>query len=133
MKFTNNKYSIKGLGIYIGLIIFLSAVVFLLFSNMFERSAPQIKVQNEIYWNFQNINSPQGYEIGRIFARVSGYDLTDVPYNSSFAGYKDWFLQNYRRPSYTVEAGIGESPLPLSQFNQIYNDNIGILIIGAAV
>ena len=53
MKFTNNKYSIKGLGIYIGLIIFLSAVVFLLFSNMFERSAPQIKVQNEIYWNFQ--------------------------------------------------------------------------------
>ena len=53
MKFTNNKYSIKGLGIYIGLIIFLSAVVFLLFSNMFERNAPQIKVQNEIYWNFK--------------------------------------------------------------------------------
>ena len=54
MKFTNNKYSIKGLGIYVGLIIFLSAVVFVLFSNMFERSAPQIKVQNEIYWNFKN-------------------------------------------------------------------------------
>lgn len=66
-------------------------------------------------------------------AEASGYKLTDVPYESSFAGYKDWFLQKYRRPSYTVEAGIGESPLPLSQFNEIYNDNIGILIIGAAV
>ena len=53
MKFTNNKYSIKGLGIYVGLIIFLSAVVFVLFSSMFERNAPQIKVQNEIYWNFK--------------------------------------------------------------------------------
>jgi murein DD-endopeptidase MepM/ murein hydrolase activator NlpD len=35
------------------LIIFLSAVVFVLFSNMFERNAPQVKVDNEIYWNFQ--------------------------------------------------------------------------------
>jgi hypothetical protein len=73
------------------------------------------------------------YNIGAKMAEASGYKLTDVPYESSFAGYKDWFLQKYRRPSYTVEAGIGESPLPLSQFNQIYNDNIGILIIGAAV
>ena len=87
----------------------------------------------EIYWQFQNYAPEDAEEIGNIFASLSGYTLADVPYNSSFAGYKDWFLQNYRRPSYTVEAGIGESPLPLSQFNQIYNDNIGILIIGAAV
>mgnify|MGYP002575167736 FL=1 len=39
----------------------------------------------EIYWNFQNINPPRGYEIGRRFANSSGYLLTDVPYNSSFA------------------------------------------------
>ena len=84
----------------------------------------------EIYWNFQNINPPQGYEIGRIFARVSGYDLTDVPYNSSFAGYKDWFIQNYKLPGYTIESGLGENPLPLSQFQDIYSKNIGILILG---
>lgn len=84
----------------------------------------------EIYWNFQNINPPRGYEIGQEFAKISGYTLTDVPYNSSFAGYKDWFIQNYNRPAYTVEAGIGESPLPISQFNEIYNDNIGILLLG---
>ncbi len=85
----------------------------------------------EIYWNFQNINPPNGYEIGTRFANSSGYLLTDVPYNSSFAGYKDWFIQNYNRPGYTIEAGIGENPLPISQFNDIYNDNIGILISGA--
>ena len=54
MKFINNKSNIKGLWIYLVLIAFLVAVIFLLFSSMFERNAPKIKVQNEIYWNFQN-------------------------------------------------------------------------------
>lgn len=101
--------------------------------NNFELTISYHTQGKEIYWNFQNINSPQGYEIGRIFARVSGYDLTDVPYNSSFAGYKDWFIQNYKRPGYTIEAGIGENPLPISQFDEIYNDNIGILVLGMLV
>ncbi len=85
----------------------------------------------EIYWNFQNINPPNGYKIGKSFANSSGYLLTDVPYNSSFAGFKDWFIQNYNKPGYTIEAGIGESPLPISQFDSIYSDNLGILVLGA--
>lgn len=52
----------------------------------------------EIYWNFQDIKPENGYEIGQQFANLSGYALTDVPYNSSFAGYKDWFIQNYKKP-----------------------------------
>ncbi len=32
-----------------------------------------------------------------------------------------------------TEAGIGENPLPLSQFDKIYNDIIGILILGAVL
>lgn len=87
----------------------------------------------EIYWNFQNINPPKGYEIGTKFANASGYLLTDVPYNSSFAGYKDWFIQDYNRPGYTIEAGIGENPLPIEQFDYIYNDNLGILVLGAVL
>ena len=87
----------------------------------------------EMYWNFQYINPPQGYEIGTKFANVSGYILTDVPYNSSFAGYKDWFIQEYNRPGYTLEAGIGENPLPIDQFDDIYNDNLGILVLGAVL
>ena len=84
----------------------------------------------EIYWNFQNINPPLGYEIGTKFAKSSGYILTDVPYNSSFAGYKDWFIQDYNRPGYTIEAGLGENPLPITQFDEIYKNNLGILILG---
>lgn len=85
----------------------------------------------EIYWNFQNINPPRGLEIARSFSNASGYSVENVPYNSSFAGYKDWFIQDFNRPGYTIEAGIGENPLPISQFNEIYNDNIGILVLGS--
>lgn len=84
----------------------------------------------EIYWNFQNINPPDGLKIANQFAEASGYSVEEVPYNSSFAGYKDWFIQNYNRPGYTIEAGIGNNPLPISQFNEIYYDNIGILALG---
>ena len=84
----------------------------------------------EIYWNFQNLAPESAKIIGEKFAKSSGYLLTEVPYNSSFAGYKDWFIQEYIKPGYTVEAGLGESPLPISQFNEIYNDNIGILVLG---
>ena len=52
----------------------------------------------EIYWQFQNYNPPQSFEIGQKLAEASGYRLAETPYNSSFAGYKDWFIQNYNRP-----------------------------------
>ena len=87
----------------------------------------------EIYWQFQNFNPPNSLEIGQKLAQVSGYRLAETPYNSSFAGYKDWFIQNYNLPGYTIEAGIGENPLPISQFDEIYNDNIGILILSAVL
>lgn len=87
----------------------------------------------EIYWQFQNYTPQESLYIGNMFSRVSGYTLSDTPYNSSFGGYKDWFIQDYRRPGYTIEAGLGNNPLPISQFNEIYNDNIGILVLGAVL
>lgn len=88
---------------------------------------------NVIYWQFQNFAPAEARTIGNQFARVSGYSLEDVPYNSSFAGYKDWFLQEYRKPGYTIEVGLGNNPIPISQFNNIYNSNLGILVLGAVV
>lgn len=84
----------------------------------------------EIYWQFQNFAPVRARTIGEQFANVSGYRLADVPFASSFAGYKDWFLQQYQRPGYTIEAGIGQNPLPISQFDKIYSDNLGILVLG---
>ena len=87
----------------------------------------------EIYWKFQDFNPENSRAIGEQFAEASGYTLADTPYNSSFAGYKDWFIQEYNKPGYTIEAGIGQNPLPISQFDEIYNDNLGILVLSAVL
>jgi len=82
----------------------------------------------EIYWQFEDIVVPGAEALGREFAELSGYRLADTPYNSSFAGYKDWFIKFFRRPGYTIEAGVGENPLPISQLPEIYADNLPILV-----
>lgn len=84
-----------------------------------------------IFWQFQDYEVPGARELGEEFARLSGYELAEVPYTSSFAGYKDWFIQTFRRPGYTIECGMGENPLPLEQFDEIYRDNLGILVTAA--
>ena len=84
-----------------------------------------------IYWQFEDYQTPEAKRYGEEFARLSGYALEDTPYESSFAGYKDWFLKYFRRPGYTIEVGLGENPLPLAQFDKIYRDNLGILVTAA--
>ena len=83
-----------------------------------------------IYWQFQDYTPEESIDIARAFSEVSGYSPEDTPYDSSFAGYKDWFIQNYSRPGFTIESGEGTNPLSISQFDEIYRDNIGILILG---
>ena len=84
-----------------------------------------------IYWRYLNYEPKGAEELGEEFARISGYTLGDVVETGSYAGYRDWFIQTYNRPGYTVETGKGENPLPISQFDKIYNDNLGILVMAA--
>lgn len=86
-----------------------------------------------IFWKYLDYEPPRSREIGEAFAASSGYELSLTPPESAYAGYKDWFIQTYNRPGYTIEAGIGINPLPLSQFPIIYNNNIGILTLGMAL
>lgn len=83
-----------------------------------------------IYWKYLDYEPENSRRIAEYFGEVSGYAVEETPYASGFAGYKDWFIESYNRPGYTIEIGVGMSPLPLSQFHQIYNDNIGILVGG---
>lgn len=80
----------------------------------------------EIYWGYEGYEPDYAEVIVNEFTRVSGYKA--VQYLDSYAGYKDWFIQDFRRPGYTVELGIGQNPLPLSQFEEIYHDSLGIFL-----
>ena len=88
-------------------------------------AAPDIMVTlhaqgEEIYWNYGGIDLPEAHALGTVMAQRSGYRLCSPPPASSYAGYKDWFIEKFRRPAFTVECGSGENPLPLSDFRAIY-------------
>lgn len=86
-----------------------------------------------IYWKYVDFEPYNSYVIARAFSQVSGYAVEETPYASGFAGYKDWFIQQFDRPGYTIEAGRGQNPLPISDFDAIYRENLGILTLGALV
>ena len=81
-----------------------------------------------IYWKYLDYLPQESLRIGEILSEASGYPLEITPPDSSYAGYKDWFIEKYNRPGYTIETGIGTNPLPLSQFDRIYEENKMLLI-----
>ncbi|MDD3832595.1 MAG: M14 family metallocarboxypeptidase, partial [Oscillospiraceae bacterium] len=86
-----------------------------------------------IFWNFQNLAPPDALRIGNMLSSVSGYRLEEASGIASYAGYKDWFIKEYRRPGYTIEVGLGVNPLPISQFDRIFADNLPILLLSSVV
>lgn len=83
-----------------------------------------------VYWKYRDYEPKNSRQIAEYFGKVSGYAVEETPEESGNAGYKDWFIQEYNRPGYTIEAGKGENPLPIDQFPQIYRDNFGIMLGG---
>jgi g-D-glutamyl-meso-diaminopimelate peptidase len=73
----------------------------------------------EIYWNYREREPAEAGEWAGRLSRAAGY--RSVRLTGSDAGYKDWFIDHFRRPGFTVEAGWGHNPLPLSGFSDIYD------------
>jgi len=86
-----------------------------------------------IYWQFMNYAPPRALTIANQFAAINGYAVEAGTAEAAYAGYKDWFLQEYRRPGYTFEVGLGVNPIPLGQLPEIYRENEGALLLGAVV
>lgn len=86
-----------------------------------------------IYYQFENLTPPESLSIAQLFSRVSGYTISENPGEASYAGYKDWFIQEFRRPGFTIEVGVGVNPVDISQFPTIYDQNEEILLLGALV
>lgn len=82
-----------------------------------------------IFWRYLNMNPPKSLEIGKKLAEVTGYSLSEVYPEAAYAGYKDWFIETYNRPGYTIEVGIGNNPLSIEQFDTIYKNNIDVLFL----
>jgi g-D-glutamyl-meso-diaminopimelate peptidase len=80
----------------------------------------------EIYWNYNDLEPVESEPIAERLAQVSGYQA--IRLTGSDAGYKDWFIQEFRRPGFTVELGLGSNPLPYAQFDEIYSKASAIML-----
>jgi len=80
----------------------------------------------EIYWNYRDAEPPESEPLAARMAAVSGYEA--VKLTGSDAGYKDWFIHRWGRPGFTIEAGYGTNPLPISQLPRMYEETSAILL-----
>lgn len=73
-----------------------------------------------IYWDFGKKTPAKSRKIAEIMATSSGYAL-DIPISiATGGGFKDWFIESFARPGFTVEIGKGKNPLPAENAETIY-------------
>ena len=54
-------------------------------------------------------------------AELSGYKLSAPEGLAVGGGFKDWFIEEFAKPGFTIEIGKGKNPLPLSDIVEIYD------------
>lgn len=84
----------------------------------------------EIYWRYRHFSPKNAKELANKMEAVSGYLAEDVPDDASHGGYRDWFIETFNRPGFTIECGLGENPLPFEDFTDIYKKVEPILWLG---
>lgn len=83
----------------------------------------------EIYWRYGPHTPPQSRMMAQVLAAVSGYALADPAEGASHGGFKDWFIDCFHRPAFTLELGLGRNPLPLREFEAIYQKAREMLLL----
>lgn len=74
----------------------------------------------EIYWEFGKNTPVRSKLMADIMGRSSGYTVATPQGIAYGAGFKDWFIDELKKPGFTIEVGKGENPLPISDLNSIY-------------
>lgn len=102
------------------------AMADLIKNNQFDRILAFHTQGEEFYWGYEGFEPPESEILATEFERVSGYKA--IRNVDSHAGFKDWYIQEYKRPGFTIELGRGINPLPLSQFHDILKKVEGIFL-----
>lgn len=74
----------------------------------------------EIYYTSGEKTSTSSLPIAKTISRLTGYKVSFPGGSAKYGGFTDWFIEEFDKPSFTIECGIGENPLPFSQFEDIY-------------
>ncbi len=99
----------------------------------FERALALHSQGREIYCSFGKHTPVLSFRLASLFSQASGYNIAFPEEIATGGGFKDWFIEKFRKPALTIEMGLGENPLPLSDFNKEYPILQKILCLGVTV
>ncbi len=74
----------------------------------------------EIFYRSGDVTLPRTAHVARRLSALSGYRVSDAEGLASYGGLTDWCVQKLGLPSFTLECGKGENPLPFSELSAIY-------------
>ncbi len=84
----------------------------------------------EIYYEYGKNTPEKAFTMARALVGVSDYTLVKNEGHAASGGLKDWFIEEFGNPAFTVEVGKGKNPLPLSDFDDIYFKIEPLLVLG---
>ena len=85
----------------------------------------------EIYWQYGTHTPVAARMMAEILASASGYVTAKPDGAAAFGGFKDWFIDTFHRPGFTIEMGRGVNPLPVEQMPAIYERTREMLLLDA--
>lgn len=84
----------------------------------------------EIFYEYGKNTPKKSLHFAKIFSALTDYTLVKNEGLYSSGGLKDWFIEEFKRPAFTVEIGKGKNPLPLEDIDEIYEKLETMLIVG---
>lgn len=84
----------------------------------------------EIYYEYGENTPKKSLSIAKVFSSLTDYTLVKNEGHCAGGGLKDWFIEEMKKPAFTVEIGNGKNPLPLSEADEIYDKAISIMVMG---
>lgn len=105
------------------------ALVRFTLAHQFQTTVSYHSSGSVIYWYFKQKNkrlTERDYQLAEELATLTGYELIPPdPFEVVGGGYKDWFINTFHRPSFTVEIGktVDKKPLKWEEYPQIWEEN----------
>ena len=101
--------------------------------NNFDRAIAFHSQGREIYCSFGKHTPVMSFRLASVLSQASGYNISVPEDIATGGGFKDWFIEKFRRPALTIEMGKGKNPLPLSDFEPEYKIMLNMLCLGVIV
>ena len=102
---------------------------------LFEGSISYHSSGEEIYWQFNQSKEEKDrdLQIAKKISKETTYNLLPEEEVNLGNGYKDWFIENYKKPALTMEVSpyVGERKVPQKYYQQIFQQNKNVPIIFA--